>query len=135
MKKPSVDCASLLDGGTDGRHFVLSLLESHFQPEKKQPELESPSWTLHSNHLDFELPSSNYGLNGENGRVNLTVRRVCRWPSPSEFAGYQYQKATPRLSSKPICIRGNWEENAVSKAFLQVGTDRIQNSIRKNNLY
>jgi hypothetical protein len=112
--------------------YYTYCLENFFQPEKKQPELESFFMDRPFKSLpDFELPLSNYGLNGENGRVNLTVRKSAGGPAPSEFAGYQYQR-TSETEFQTDMLRGNWEENAVSKGFFsKVNLDRIQNAIRK----
>ena len=84
-------------------------------PEKKQPELEAfPMETPFKTLPDFELPLTNYGLNGENGRVNLTVRKSAGGPAPSDFPGYQYQR-TSEPEFQTDMLRGNWEESAVSQ--------------------
>jgi hypothetical protein len=89
--------------------------------------METPFKTL----PDFELPLTNYGMNGENGRVNLTVRKSAGGPAPSDFPGYQYQR-TSEAEFQTDMLRGNWEENAISKAFFSgQNLTRIQNTIRK----
>ena len=89
--------------------------------------METPFKTL----PDFELPLTSYGMNGENGRVNLTVRKSAGGPAPSDFPGYQYQR-TSENEFQTDMLRGNWEENAVSKAFFSgQNLTRIQNTIRK----
>jgi hypothetical protein len=80
---------------------------------------------------DFELPLTNYGLNGQNGRVNLTIRTSAGGPAPSEFAGYQYQKKSEKEFQNDM-LRGNWEENDISRSYFSgENVDRIQNAIRK----
>ena len=80
---------------------------------------------------DFELPLTNYGMNGENGRVNLTIRKSAGGPAPTNFPGYKYQ-TTSEAEFQTDMLRGNWEENAVSKAYFSgENLTRIQNAIRR----
>ncbi len=80
---------------------------------------------------DFELPLTNYGLNGENGRVNLTIRKSAGGPAPNNFPGYKYQ-TTSEVDFTTDMLRGNWEENAVSKAYFSGDNLKlIQNAIRR----
>jgi hypothetical protein len=80
---------------------------------------------------DFELPLTNYNLNGENGRVNLTVRKSAGGSAPSDFPGYQYQR-TSEQNFQDDMLRGNWESTDVTKVyFSKENLDRIQNAIRK----
>ena len=89
--------------------------------------METPFKTL----PDFELPLTSYGMNGENGRVNLTVRKSAGGSAPSDFPGYQYQK-TSEPEFQTDMLRGNWEENAISRAYFSgQNLTKIQNAIRK----
>ena len=70
-------------------------------------------------------------MNGQNGRVNLTIRKSAGGPAPSQFPGYQYQK-TSEAEFTTDMLRGNWEENAVSKAYFSGDNLKlIQNAIRR----
>jgi hypothetical protein len=80
---------------------------------------------------DFELPLTNYNLNGQNGRVNLTVRESAGGSAPSDFPGYQYQR-TSEAEFQDDMLRGNWEANDISKLyFSKENVDLIQNAIRR----
>ena len=80
---------------------------------------------------DFELPLTNYNLNGENGRVNLTVRKSAGGSAPSDFPGYQYQRSSEENFQDDM-LRGNWEPTDVTKIyFSKENLDRIQNAIRR----
>ena len=80
---------------------------------------------------DFELPLTNYNLNGENGRVNLTVRKSAGGPAPSDFPGDQYQRTSEQEFQNDM-LRGNWEPTDVTRTyFSKENLDLIQNAIRR----
>ena len=80
---------------------------------------------------DFSLPFTNYGQNGENGRVNLTVKMSAGGQAPETFAGYQYQRTSEENFENDM-LRGNWETSPISVGFFsKENITSIQNQIRK----
>ena len=127
---------NLLDTSLERSHLVLYLLfRKYFRlPEKKQPELEGLLMETpppYKQLPDFELPLTNYNLNGENGRVNLTVRQSAGGSAPSDFPGYQYQRTSEDEFQNDM-LRGNWEPTEVTKSyFSKANVDLLQNAIRR----
>ena len=85
-----------------------------------------------SNTPNFELPFTNYGQEGGNGRVNFSAKSSAGGSAPDSFSGYGYQKTVDKDFEMDM-IRGNMESNPVSSAYFSAkNIEVIQNGIRKN---
>lgn len=79
---------------------------------------------------DFQLPYTNYGVGGQNGRVNLHAPSTTGSTVP-DSAGFNYPKET-EVNFSGDMLRGNWEHTALSDAFFtRRNTERIQQEIKK----
>ena len=80
---------------------------------------------------DFQLPYTNHGLGGQNGRVNLSVSRSATGSTVPDSAGFSYPKQT-EVSFAGDMLRGNWDHTALSDAFFtRRNAMAIQASIKK----
>ena len=80
---------------------------------------------------DFELPYTNYGVGGQNGRVNLHSTPSSTGAVVPDSAGFSYPKQT-EVSFAGDMLRGNWDHTALSDAFFtRTNADHIQQEIRK----
>ena len=82
---------------------------------------------------DFQLPYTNYGQGGQNGRVNLSGASVTTGTSSSvaKLPGFQHQTQT-EVNFSGDMLRGNWEHTALSDAyFSRTNAHRIQKEITK----
>lgn len=79
---------------------------------------------------DFRLPYTMTGYAGQNGRVNLAAPGISVGGVP-DTAGFSHPTA-PDAASAADLMRGNWEENPLSRAFFSPANMKsIQNSIRR----
>ena len=82
-------------------------------------------------HPDFELPYTNYGIGGQNGRVNLNSTPSSTGAPVPDAAGFSYPTTTEANFASDM-LRGNWDHNALSDTFFtRTNVDRIQKEIRK----
>ena len=82
-------------------------------------------------HPDFELPYTNYGVGGQNGRVNLNSTPSSTGAPVPDSAGFSYPTKTEANFASDM-LRGNWDHNALSDTFFtRTNVDRIQKEIRK----
>jgi hypothetical protein len=82
-------------------------------------------------HPDFELPYTNYGVGGQNGRVNLNSTPSSTGAPVPDAAGFSYPTKTEANFASDM-LRGNWDHNALSDTFFtRTNVDRIQKEIRK----
>ena len=82
-------------------------------------------------HPDFELPYTNYGVGGQNGRVNLNSTPSSTGAPVPDAAGFSYPTTTEANFASDM-LRGNWDHNAISDTFFtRTNVDRIQKEIRK----
>jgi hypothetical protein len=80
---------------------------------------------------NFEFPYTSYTPNGQNGRVNLEPTLSAGGNIIPDSAGFEYAKESEKEFAADM-LRGNWEVNALSKAFFTSSNlDIIQNAIRK----
>ena len=80
---------------------------------------------------DFELPYTNYGVGGQNGRVNLHSTPSSTGAVVPDSAGFSYPKQT-EVSFAGDMLRGNWDHTALSDTFFtRKNADRIQLEIKK----
>jgi len=80
---------------------------------------------------DFQLPYTNYGVGGQNGRVNLHPSSSPTGSTVPDSAGFSYPKET-EVSFAGDMLRGNWDHTALSDAFFtRKNADRIQHEIKK----
>jgi len=80
---------------------------------------------------DFQLPYTNYGYGGQNGRVNLNALPGAGGASVPDSAGFSYPKQTEQNFAADM-LRGNWDHTALSDAFFtRTNVNRIQDAIRK----
>ncbi len=80
---------------------------------------------------DFQLPYTNYGYGGQNGRVNLNALPYAGGASVPDSAGFSYPTKTEENFSGDM-LRGNWDHTALSDAyFTRTNVNRIQEEIRK----
>lgn len=80
---------------------------------------------------DFQLPNTNYGVNGQNGRVNLTQQSSSTGKMIADHAGFSHPVTTEADFSGDM-LRGNWEQTALSKLyFTRKNLSVIQQQIRQ----
>ena len=86
---------------------------------------------------DFQLPYTNYGQGGQNGRVNLSTpdssasTTTGTLSSYAKLPGFQHQTQT-EVNFSGDMLRGNWEHTALSDAyFSRTNAQRIQKEITK----
>lgn len=80
---------------------------------------------------DFQLPYTNYGYGGQNGRVNFNALPYSGGASVPDSAGFSYPTKTEQNFSGDM-LRGNWDHTALSDAFFtRTNVMRIQDAIRK----
>jgi hypothetical protein len=80
---------------------------------------------------DFQLPYTNYGYGGQNGRVNLNAQSNATGATVPDSAGFSYPKQT-EVSFAGDMLRGNWDHTALSDAFFtRTNAIRIQVEIKK----
>jgi hypothetical protein len=65
---------------------------------------------------DFQLPYTNYGYGGQNGRVNLNALPYAGGASVPDSAGFSYPTQS-EVSFASDMLRGNWDHTALSDAF------------------
>ena len=77
---------------------------------------------------DFQLPYTNYGQGGQNGRVNLSSQTGTP-DSLNKLQGFQHPTQT-EVNFSGDMLRGNWEHTALSDAFFsRTNAQRIQKAI------
>lgn len=80
---------------------------------------------------DFQLPYTNYGYGGQNGRVNLNALPYAGGASVPDSAGFSYPTQS-EVSFASDMLRGNWDHTALSDAFFtRTNLNRIQEQIRQ----
>jgi len=80
---------------------------------------------------EFELPYTNYGAGGQNGRVNFQSAPSSTGSTVPDSAGFSYPKQT-EVNFASDMLRGNWDHNALSDTFFtRANAGRIQHDIRK----
>lgn len=80
---------------------------------------------------DFQLPYTNYGPGGQNGRVNFNAQPSAGGAPVPDSAGFSYPKQT-EVSFAGDMLRGNWDHTALSDAFFtRKNANLIQQEIRK----
>jgi hypothetical protein len=80
---------------------------------------------------DFQLPYTNYGYGGQNGRVNLNALPYAGGASVPDSAGFSYPTQS-EVSFASDMLRGNWDHTALSDAFFtRTNLNRIQEQIRR----
>jgi hypothetical protein len=80
---------------------------------------------------DFKLPYTNYGVGGQNGRINLQPQSSSTGATVPDSAGFRYPQKT-EVNFAGDMLRGNWEHTALSDTFFtQKNAERIQNEIQK----
>jgi hypothetical protein len=80
---------------------------------------------------DFQLPYTNYGTGGQNGRVNLNSVPSASGSTVPDSAGFSYPKQTEENFSGDM-LRGNWDHTPLSDAyFTRKNVTIIQNEIKK----
>ncbi len=80
---------------------------------------------------DFQLPYTNYGFGGQNGRVNLNAVPGAGGSTVPDSAGFSYLKKT-EVNFSGDMLRGNWDHTPLSDAFFtRKNVDLIQNELRK----
>jgi hypothetical protein len=81
---------------------------------------------------DFILPYTNYGLGGQNGRVNLNSPLAATGSTVPDTAGFSHPTQTETNFASDM-LRGNWDHTAVSNTFFtRINVERIQYEIKKN---
>lgn len=79
---------------------------------------------------DFQLPYTNYGYGGQNGRVNLNALPYAAGASVPDSAGFSYPKQTEANFASDM-LRGNWDHTVLSDTFFtRSNVDVIQRDIR-----
>jgi len=80
---------------------------------------------------DFQLPYTNYGEGGQNGRVNLHPSASPTGATVPDSAGFSYPKET-EVSFAGDMLRGNWDHTVLSDAFFtRTNAERLQREIKK----
>lgn len=80
---------------------------------------------------EFELPYTNYGVGGQNGRVNFHSTSSSTGSTVPDSAGFSYPKET-EVNFANDMLRGNWGHTALSDAFFtRTNAGRIQQEIKK----
>jgi len=81
---------------------------------------------------EFQLPYTNYGVGGQNGRVNLSNEtRTGTSNSIIKLQGFQHPTQT-EVNFAGDMLRGNWEHTALSDAyFSRINAQQIQKEITK----
>lgn len=83
---------------------------------------------------EFEFPYTRYGLEGQNGRVNLTPSPSSTGASVPDSAGFNYPKQT-EVNFASDMLRGNWDHTPLSDAFFtRKNANYLQSAIR-NEVY
>jgi len=83
---------------------------------------------------DFQLPYTNHGLGGQNGRVNLSVSRSATGSTVPDSAGFSYPKQT-EVSFAGDMLRGNWDHTALSDAFFTRRNAMVIQAAIKKEVY
>ena len=80
---------------------------------------------------EFELPYTNYGVGGQNGRVNFHSTPSSTGSTVPDSAGFSYPKQT-EVNFASDMLRGNWDHTALSDTFFtRTNAGRIQEEIKK----
>lgn len=80
---------------------------------------------------DFQLPYTNYGYEGQNGRVNLNAQPGAGGASVPDSAGFAYPTKVEKNFAGDM-LRGNWDHTALSDSFFtRTNLNQIQEEIRK----
>ena len=80
---------------------------------------------------EFELPYTNYGIGGQNGRVNFHSTPSSTGSTVPDSAGFSYPKETEMNFANDM-LRGNWDHTALSDAFFtRKNAGLIQKEIKK----
>ncbi len=80
---------------------------------------------------DFQLPYTNYGYGGQNGRVNLNSVPSASGATVPDSAGFNYPKQT-EVNFSGDMLRGNWDHTPLSDSFFtRKNVIIIQNEIKK----
>jgi len=99
--------------------------------EKKHGQVDRMSSSAGAPIPDFELPYTNYGSGGQNGRVNLSSQPSAGGATVPDSAGFSYPTKT-EVNFSGDMLRGNWDHTALSDAFFtRRNVDVIQKEIRK----
>jgi hypothetical protein len=79
---------------------------------------------------DFQLPYTNYGYGGQNGRVNLNAVPGAGGAPVPDSAGFSYPQKTEKTFASDM-LRGNWDHTPLSDAFFtRKNVDLIQKEIQ-----
>jgi Family of unknown function (DUF5761) len=80
---------------------------------------------------DFQLPYTNYGYGGQNGRVNLNALPGAGGATVPDTAGFSYPKQTEENFASDM-LRGNWDHTALSDTFFtRSNVAKIQQEIKR----
>jgi hypothetical protein len=80
---------------------------------------------------DFQLPYTNQGYGGQNGRVNLNSEPSASGATVPDSAGFSYPTKT-EVNFSGDMLRGNWDHTPLSDAFFtRKNVQILQNDIRR----
>jgi hypothetical protein len=99
-----------------------------YSDRRKKTQGIEMSQTAGARLPDFQLPYTNYGQGGQNGRVNLSSQTGTP-DSLNKLQGFQHPTQT-EVNFSGDMLRGNWEHTALSDAFFsRTNAQRIQKAI------